>query len=64
MIYFLLLGAGPDLTTESMLQSIAASLHLNNQAITGQSASKQAMQKNAGVSVNTEQPLIQVNTDR
>lgn len=54
-----IMGAGPDLTTESLLQSIAAALHLNNQPITGQAASKVALQKNPGVAVNSDQPLIQ-----
>lgn len=52
-------GAGPDLSTENLLQSIAAALHLSNQPITGQHASKSALQKNPGVNINTEQPLIQ-----
>ena len=56
----LFVGAGPDLSTENLLQSIAAALHLNNQPITGQSAAKSALQKNAAVAVNVEQPLIQV----
>ncbi|KAK2150541.1 hypothetical protein LSH36_401g02003 [Paralvinella palmiformis] len=33
-------GVGPELSTENMLQSIAAALHLNSQPITGQHASK------------------------
>jgi hypothetical protein len=55
-------GAGPDLSTENLLQSIAAALHLNNQPITGQAATKAALQKNAAVAVNVDQPLIQVHT--
>lgn len=52
-------GAGPELSTQNMLQSIAAALHLNNQPITGQQASRASLQKNPGVSINAEQPLIQ-----
>ena len=61
--YFCLLAAGPDLGTECLLQSIAAALHLSNQPLTGQGASRSAMQKNPAVNINTEQPLVQVNKD-
>lgn len=52
-------GVGPNMATESLLQSIAAALHVSNQPITGQNAPKAALQKNPSVSINTEQPLIQ-----
>ena len=61
---FYLAAAGPDLGTECLLQSIAAALHLSNQPLTGQGASRSAMQKNPAVNINTEQPLVQVNTDK
>lgn len=53
-------GAGPNLSTENLLQSIAAALHVSSQPITGQSATKAVLMKNPSVSINTEQPLIQV----
>ena len=53
-------GVGPGLSTENMLQSIAAALHNNTRPITGQNASKGLLQKNPAISINTEQPLIQV----
>ncbi|KAK2188070.1 hypothetical protein NP493_145g04000 [Ridgeia piscesae] len=52
-------GVGPGLSTENMLQSIAAALHNNTRPITGQNASKGLLQKNPAISINTEQPLIQ-----
>jgi len=55
-------GIGPDLTTENLLQSIAAALHLNNQPVVGQSQSVAKFSKNPTVHVNTNQPLVQVNT--
>ena len=55
-------GAGPDLSTENLLQSIAAALHLSSQPITGQSASKAALMKNPSVNINVEQPLIHVSS--
>lgn len=53
-----IVGAGPDLSTENLLQSIAAALHLSSQPITGQNASKAALMKNPSVNINVEQPLI------
>ena len=55
-----LTGAGPDLSDENLLQSIAAALHLSSGPLTGQNASRAALQKNPGVSINTDQPLVQV----
>ena len=53
-------AAGPGLQTENLLASIAAALHMNNSPLIGQNASKPALQKNPGVHINTEQPLVQV----
>ncbi|PVD20269.1 hypothetical protein C0Q70_20766 [Pomacea canaliculata] len=41
-------GVGPELATESVLQSISAALHLNAVPVTGQSSSRTAIQKNPG----------------
>ena len=57
MIY--LLGVGPELETESVLQSISAALHLNTMPVVGQSGSKSAIQKNPGVNIDASQPHIQ-----
>lgn len=59
-IFVLTASIGPSLSTENLLQSIAAALHLNNQPLTGQTGSKSALTKNPGVHLNTEQPLVQV----
>ena len=61
---FFTAGIGPSLSTENLLQSIAAALHLNNQPLTGQTVSKAALHKNPGVHLNTEQPLVQVRRKR
>lgn len=52
-------GAGPELTTENILQSISASLHLSNAPITGQGSNKATLLKNPGVNIDTNQPHIQ-----
>ncbi|XP_046373652.1 methyl-CpG-binding domain protein 2-like isoform X2 [Haliotis cracherodii] len=52
-------GCGPEMTTENVFQSISAALHLSSVPITGQNASKSAMQKNPGVNIDTSQPHIQ-----
>lgn len=53
-------GVSPELLgNESLLHSIAAALHLNNQPITGQTLSRALIQRNPGVNMNADQPLIQ-----
>lgn len=54
-----LLHVGPELSTENMLQSISAALHVNNGPVLGQSASKQTIMKNPGINMDTHQPHIQ-----
>ena len=44
--------------SSSLLQSIAASLHLGNNAITGQTGSNSLIQKNPCARINVEQPLM------
>ncbi|CAE1259588.1 MBD2 [Acanthosepion pharaonis] len=51
-------GIGPDLTTENILQSIAAALHVSNIPVTGQNSSK-SIQKNPGVNMDANQPKMQ-----
>jgi hypothetical protein len=61
MMPFLLSGIAPELiSSENLLHSIAAALHLGNQPITGQTASRAQLQRNLGVSVIADQPLMQV----
>nr|CAG4641953.1 EOG090X0BDJ [Eurycercus lamellatus] len=52
---------GPYVTSETALQSLVSSLHTVNQgvSITGQTGSKSALEKNAGVFLNPDQPLVQ-----
>ncbi|XP_064608451.1 methyl-CpG-binding domain protein 2-like isoform X3 [Liolophura sinensis] len=52
-------GIGPELTPDSVLQSISAALHLNSQPVTGQNASKSSINKNPGVHIDANQPHIQ-----
>ena len=51
-------GVGPALTTEGVLQSISAALHLNTLPITGQTASRAAILKNPAVNMDTCQPHL------
>ncbi|XP_069138386.1 methyl-CpG-binding domain protein 3-like isoform X2 [Argopecten irradians] len=52
-------GVGPELTTENILQSISAALHLGNAPVTGQANNKATLAKNPGVNIDTNQPHIQ-----
>lgn len=50
---------GPNINNNTILQSVATALHVNNaQAIAGQTGSKSALSSNAGVFLNPEQPLM------
>ncbi|XP_022105192.1 methyl-CpG-binding domain protein 2-like [Acanthaster planci] len=51
-----LFAVGPDMKEESLVQSIASSLHLSTQPIMGQTGSQNQIEKNPGVYLNTEQP--------
>lgn len=51
---------GPYVTEETLLQSVATALHVSSQPVTGQTGSKTALEKNPGVFLNPEQPLVQV----
>lgn len=50
---------GPELTTENVLQSISAALHINTGPVVGQGASKQIILKNPSINMDTQQPHIQ-----
>jgi len=61
--YDVLSGIAPELVKqENLLHSIAAALHLSTQPITGQTATPAQLQRNPAVSVNIEQPLMQVDS--
>lgn len=51
---------GPNITEETLLQSVATALHVSTNAVTGQTGPKAALEKNPGVFLNPEQPLVQV----
>lgn len=51
-------GVGPDLTTENVLQSIAAALHVNAAPVVGQGAGRAAVLKNPGIHMDTQQPHV------
>jgi len=53
---------GPYVADETILQSVATALHVSVQPITGQIGSRSALERNPGVFLNPEQPLVQVNT--
>ncbi|KAL0271636.1 UNVERIFIED_CONTAM: hypothetical protein PYX00_008666 [Menopon gallinae] len=50
---------GPHIADETILQSVATALHVSTQPVTGQNSSKSSMEKNPGVFINPEQPLVQ-----
>ncbi|XP_033096430.1 methyl-CpG-binding domain protein 2-like [Anneissia japonica] len=50
-------SVGPGMSDESLIQSIASSLHLSTQPITGQNASQSQLEKNPDVYINSDQPL-------
>lgn len=49
---------GPDLTDDTALRSLATALHLHSQPITGQTCARSTLEKNPGVFINPEQPLV------
>ncbi|XP_051155140.1 methyl-CpG-binding domain protein 2 isoform X2 [Leptopilina boulardi] len=50
---------GPYITEETLLQSVATALHVSSQPVTGQTGPKTSLEKNPGVFLNPEQPLVQ-----
>lgn len=52
-------AVGPNVTGDTLLQSLATALHVSNQPITGQIATKASLDKNPGVYINPDQPLVQ-----
>nr|CAG4638663.1 EOG090X0BDJ [Cyclestheria hislopi] len=58
---FMFKPIGPCVTPETALQSLVSALHtvVQGVSITGQTGSKSALEKNAGVFLNSDQPLVQ-----
>ncbi|XP_011504618.1 PREDICTED: methyl-CpG-binding domain protein 3 [Ceratosolen solmsi marchali] len=50
---------GPYITEETLLQSVATALHVSTQPVTGQMGPKTSLEKNPGVFLNPDQPLVQ-----
>jgi methyl-CpG-binding domain protein 2 len=50
---------GPNVHDDTLLQSVATALHVSNQPITGQMGNRLALEKNPGVYINPDQPLVQ-----
>lgn len=55
-----LTGVGPELTTENILQSISAALHISSSPVVGQGNNRATVAKNPGVNIDVYQPHIQV----
>ncbi|XP_047003727.1 methyl-CpG-binding domain protein 2 isoform X4 [Schistocerca americana] len=53
---------GPHVGDETLLQSVATALHVSAQPVTGQTGSRTVLDKNPGVFLNPEQPLVQAVT--
>ncbi|KAG8234184.1 hypothetical protein J437_LFUL007344 [Ladona fulva] len=53
-------AVGPHVREETLLQSVATALHVSAQPVTGQTGSRSALDKNPGVFLNPDQPLVQV----
>lgn len=54
-----LLPVGPNVSHETLLQSVATALHVYNHPITGQTAPRNSLEKNPAIFLNPDQPLIQ-----
>jgi len=52
-------AVGPHVTEETLLQSVATALHVSSQPVTGQTGSRTNLDKNPGVFINPDQPLVQ-----
>lgn len=50
---------GPNVTEETIIQSVATALHVSTQPVTGQTGSKSDLMKNPGVYLDPKQPLVQ-----
>lgn len=50
---------GPNVTEETVIQSVATVLHVSAQPVTGQAGPKSDLGKNPGVFLDPKQPLMQ-----
>ncbi|KAL3270860.1 hypothetical protein HHI36_021378 [Cryptolaemus montrouzieri] len=50
---------GPNVTEETIIQSVATALHVSTQPVTGQTGPKTSLEKNPGVFLDPKQPLVQ-----
>ncbi|KAK9875981.1 hypothetical protein WA026_011081 [Henosepilachna vigintioctopunctata] len=50
---------GPNVTEETIIQSVATALHVSTQPVTGQTGVKSSLEKNPGVFLDPKQPLVQ-----
>ncbi|XP_066156334.1 methyl-CpG-binding domain protein 2 [Euwallacea fornicatus] len=50
---------GPNVTEETIIQSVATALHVSSSSVTGQTGSKSSLEKNPGVFLDPKQPLVQ-----
>ncbi|XP_019876378.1 methyl-CpG-binding domain protein 2 [Aethina tumida] len=52
-------AVGPHVTEETIIQSVATALHVSATPVTGQTGSKNTLEKNPGVFLDPKQPLVQ-----
>lgn len=50
---------GPNVTEETIIQSVATALHVSTVPVTGQTGAKADLSKNPGVYLDPKQPLVQ-----
>ncbi|XP_050308791.1 methyl-CpG-binding domain protein 2 [Anthonomus grandis grandis] len=50
---------GPNVTEETIIQSVATALHVSASSVTGQTGTKTSLEKNPGVFLDPKQPLVQ-----
>ncbi|XP_019768715.1 methyl-CpG-binding domain protein 2 [Dendroctonus ponderosae] len=50
---------GPNVTEETIIQSVATALHVSTNSVTGQTGPKVSLEKNPGVFLDPKQPLVQ-----
>lgn len=49
---------GPNVSEETIIQSVATALHVSTLPVTGQTGANSVLQKNPGVYLNPKQPLV------
>lgn len=51
-------AVGPNVTEDTIIQSVATALHVSSQPVTGQTGTKTLLEKNPGVFLDPKQPLV------